>query len=54
MHGFANTKLGTGHWNETGHQLAGQLIADRLCDLIQTSHTRICRSHGHSAVEVSP
>jgi hypothetical protein len=34
LHGFANTKLGTGHWNEAGHRLAGRLIADRLCDLI--------------------
>ena len=35
LHGFANTKLGMGHWNEAGHHLAGQLIADRLCDLIE-------------------
>jgi len=31
LHGFANTKLGTGHWNEQGHRLAGELIAGRLC-----------------------
>jgi hypothetical protein len=35
LHGFDNTKFGTGHWNEAGHRLAGQLIADRLCDLIE-------------------
>jgi hypothetical protein len=35
LHGFADTKLGVGHWNEAGHHLAGQLIADRLCDLIE-------------------
>jgi hypothetical protein len=33
LHGFANTKLGTGHWNEAGHRLAGELIASHLCDL---------------------
>lgn len=27
LHGFANTKLGTGHWNETGHRLAAQLLS---------------------------
>jgi len=27
MHGFANTRLGTGHWNETGHRVAGELAA---------------------------
>jgi len=37
LHGFADTKLGMGHWNEAGHHLAGQLIADRLCDLIENS-----------------
>jgi hypothetical protein len=34
LHGFANTKMGDGHWNETGHHLAGELIAQRLCDLL--------------------
>jgi hypothetical protein len=34
LHGFRNTKLGIGHWNEAGHRLAGELIAGRLCDLI--------------------
>jgi len=30
-HGFENTILGIGHWNEKGHQLAGEIIGDRLC-----------------------
>ena len=34
LHGFANTRLGSGHWNELGHRLAGELIAKRFCDLI--------------------
>jgi hypothetical protein len=31
LHGFANTAPGTGHWNEDGHRLAGNLIARELC-----------------------
>ena len=31
LHGFPNTQLGSGHWNERGHALAAELIADRLC-----------------------
>jgi hypothetical protein len=31
LHGFANTARGSGHWNEAGHALAGNLIARRLC-----------------------
>lgn len=32
LHGFPNTKLGVGHWNEIGHDLAAKLIARRICD----------------------
>jgi len=32
MHGFSNTRMGTGHWNETGHRLAGELAATRLIE----------------------
>jgi len=39
LHGFANTKFGSGHWNEAGHHLAGQLMSDRLCDLIEHPRT---------------
>jgi hypothetical protein len=31
LYGFANTQLGFGHWNETGHRVAAELIAQRLC-----------------------
>jgi hypothetical protein len=31
LHGFGR-EPGNGHWNEEGHALAGELIADRLCD----------------------
>jgi hypothetical protein len=35
LHGFPNGTLGGGHWNRTGHFLAGRLIADRLCPRLQ-------------------
>jgi hypothetical protein len=31
LHGFANSKLGYGHWNEDGHGVAADLIAERFC-----------------------
>ena len=31
LHGFKNTHLGEGHWNELGHRMAGELIAKKLC-----------------------
>ncbi len=31
LHGFANTRLGFGHWNRDGHALGAELIARRLC-----------------------
>ncbi len=31
LHGFANTTLGWGHWNELGHRVGGELIAQRIC-----------------------
>ena len=33
LHGFPNTTMGRGHWNEEGHRLAGQLISDELCQI---------------------
>ena len=32
LHGFPNTKLGAGHWNEEGHNLAAKLIAKKICE----------------------
>lgn len=31
LHGFTNTKLGTGHLNEAGHKVISESIADHLC-----------------------
>ncbi|MFT6580861.1 MAG: hypothetical protein ACJAU6_001291 [Alphaproteobacteria bacterium] len=34
FHGFPNTRLGTGHWNENGHRAAGGILARALCDAL--------------------
>ncbi|MEB3316926.1 MAG: SGNH/GDSL hydrolase family protein [Cyanobacteriota bacterium] len=31
-HGFQGQQLGVGHWNVTGHRLAAELLARRLCN----------------------
>lgn len=31
LHGFANARLGFGHWNQAGHALGAELIARQLC-----------------------
>jgi hypothetical protein len=31
LHGFENTRLGIGHWNERGHRTAAEIIARQLC-----------------------
>ncbi len=35
LHGFSNTPQGFGHWNAIGHRLAGELIAAKLCAMLQ-------------------
>lgn len=32
FHGFKNTKLGTGHWNKSGHNQASKLISEEICN----------------------
>ena len=32
FHGFDNTELGTGHWNIKGHNAAGEIISNELCN----------------------
>jgi hypothetical protein len=34
LHGFKNTPMGFGHWNELGHQQAGRAIAAKLCAML--------------------
>jgi len=31
LHGFKNTVMGEGHWNEAGHQYAGVILAEEIC-----------------------
>src|SRR5262249_1078653 len=35
LHGFPNTTLGHGHWNQIGHQVAGQLLASKVCKMLE-------------------
>lgn len=32
FHGFENTKMGTGHWNKSGHEIASKLISNGICN----------------------
>jgi hypothetical protein len=36
LHGFANTRLGSGHWNVAGHRVAGEIVAAHVADIITT------------------
>ena len=31
LHGFDNTVMGSGHWNKSGHKLAGEIISEQIC-----------------------
>ena len=31
FHGFANTEIGRGHWNEAGHAIAARRISAQMC-----------------------
>ncbi len=35
--GFKDTKLGVGHWNAVGHRLAGELIAQKICEMLSAN-----------------
>ena len=34
LHGFENSAPCNGHWNERGHRLAGEIIADNICQSV--------------------
>ena len=46
LHGFSNTPMGFGHWNKAGHDLAGHLIAERLCEMIGAGQCSTCSGGG--------
>lgn len=37
LHGFQNSKLGKGHWNAAGHRLAGKLMSERICRMVEST-----------------
>jgi len=42
LHGFANSKIGFGHWNAEGHRVAGELIGERLCAMLEAGKCASC------------
>ncbi len=36
LHGFENAVLGSGHLNEKGHYLAGEIVARKICERLDT------------------
>jgi hypothetical protein len=46
LHGFKNTPMGFGHWNETGHAVAGNLIAQELCKEVTAGQCGNCQNQG--------
>jgi hypothetical protein len=42
LHGFKNTPMGFGHWNEAGHEQAGRLIAAKLCAMLAGAKCKGC------------
>jgi hypothetical protein len=42
LHGFKNTPTGFGHWNAIGHAQAGELIANKLCAMIESGGCPNC------------
>jgi len=40
LNGFNETSWGSGHWNETGHRLAGETIAASICGTLNRAETQ--------------
>jgi hypothetical protein len=36
LHGFQNAQMGQGHWNASAHQLAGHLMSERICAMLES------------------
>lgn len=54
LHGFRGTQAGTGHWNAAGHELAGTLIAQRLCNILAQSPLQSSVDDGRPSAAASP
>lgn len=50
LHGFKNTTPGVGHWNALGHKLTGEVIAQKICELIRTAPGWTIPRAGHTQV----
>ena len=37
LHGFPNTRMGAGHWNQNGHDLAAKIVAHNICTFLSAS-----------------
>jgi hypothetical protein len=45
LHGFKNTPMGFGHWNEKGHEQAGHAIAAKLCSMMGAARQKSPAKH---------
>lgn len=45
LHGFPNAAIGFGHWNQAGNELAGKLIAARLCRPVAADRAAAAGQH---------
>jgi hypothetical protein len=54
LHGFPNTALGTGHWNEDGHRVAGTLLGERIRQLLDQSQSSAPEALAPDAPAASP
>jgi hypothetical protein len=51
LHGFKTGPKGFGHWNETGHAVAGHLIAQKLCAMIAVGRCGSCGGRTEAGAE---
>jgi hypothetical protein len=51
LHGFKTGPKGFGHWNETGHAVAGHLIAQKLCAMIAAGRCGSCGGRTEAGAE---
>ena len=55
LHGFKNSGVGRGHWNQEGHRLAGKLIAEKLCsDMLPVKHGVALSVESSVATSIEP
>ncbi len=52
LHGFPNSKIGFGHWNADGHRIAGEMIGQRLCAMVNAGKCPSCISTPQGAAKM--